>query len=102
VAHYATTQWALAVLHAGFPVVAYFYTLMMHAPRRAERPAAPAEPPLTVIDSTPAPVALPAPAPDSTVTVAVSKTARVKALAAERGWSESKAWREVRQGREVV
>lgn len=99
VAHYATTQGALAVLHAGFPLVAYFYTLMMHAPRRAERPTVTATPPTVTIDSTPAPVALPAPAPDSAVTVApLSRSARVKQLAEQAGVSETTMWRRVKKG----
>lgn len=32
VAHYGPTRGPLAVLHAGFPLVAYAYTVMMHAP----------------------------------------------------------------------
>ncbi len=45
VAHYAPTQGALAILHAGFPLTAYAFTRMMHAPTAparsddAERPA---------------------------------------------------------------
>lgn len=31
VAHYAPVQGYMAILHAGFPLVAYFYTLMMHS-----------------------------------------------------------------------
>lgn len=33
VAHYAPTVGALAILHAGFPIVAYAYTVTMHAHR---------------------------------------------------------------------
>ena len=32
VAHYAPTSGALAILHAGFPLVGYAYMVMMHAP----------------------------------------------------------------------
>lgn len=34
VAHYAVSQGYLAVLHVGWPLVAYAYTVMIHAPKR--------------------------------------------------------------------
>jgi len=36
VAHYGVREGALAFLHAGFPLVAYFYTLMMHSRQEAK------------------------------------------------------------------
>jgi hypothetical protein len=38
VAYYGPTRGALAVLHAGFPLVAYAYTVMMHAPAGSRPP----------------------------------------------------------------
>jgi hypothetical protein len=40
VAHYGAAQGALAALHAGFPLVAYFYTLLMHTRQAAPSTAA--------------------------------------------------------------
>jgi hypothetical protein len=37
VAHYGPTSGAMAVLHAGFPIVGYAYMVMMHAPHVAAR-----------------------------------------------------------------
>jgi hypothetical protein len=63
VAHYAPTQGALAVLHAGFPLVAYAYTVMMHAPHGAR--------PQQASHDAPAP-SHPAPQITNTVQVAVA------------------------------
>lgn len=41
VAHYAPTQGTIAILHAGFPLVAYFYTLMMHSRQPNKQEVAP-------------------------------------------------------------
>lgn len=41
VAHYAPTQGTIAILHAGFPLVAYFYTLMMHSRQPSKQEVAP-------------------------------------------------------------
>jgi hypothetical protein len=92
VAHYQPAQGALAALHAGFPLVAYAYTVMMHAPRRSTpqvtAPARASAPP----DSAPA-ERVTAPASG-----ALSKSARVRALAAARGVSETTMWRMVKRG----
>lgn len=94
VAHYGAREGALAVLHAGFPLVAYFYTLLMHAKpvvRERENGAV-----LSTLLQT-----APAPHQETTVNVMVadsgslSKTARVKRLAESNGWSISTAWRKV-------
>lgn len=66
-------QGAWAWLHAGFPLVAFGYTMNMHAPRRT----------VTVLE------------PESEPQ---SKTAQVKALAIALNISESTAWRKVRAG----
>lgn len=63
VAHYAPTQGTIAILHAGFPLVAYFYTLMMHSRQPSKQEVAPvvdtpateAQPTITTV----APKALP-------------------------------------------
>lgn len=95
---------AFAALH-GVPLawVAYLVADLIHHTAPTERSTPPAavapQSEVTVADSGPAPAALPAPGDDSTVTVApLSKSARVKALAARRGWSESKTWRLVKKG----
>ena len=73
-----------SVLHAGFPLVAFGYTMNMHAPARAVNPP---EPTVKVTatesngDSAPQ-----------------SKTAIVKVLAVKHGISESTAWRKVKAG----
>ncbi len=77
-------QGAWAWLHAGFPLVAFGYTMNMHAPARAVNPLSPA----LVVDS-PAPVVESAP---------LSKSARVKELAIVHQISESTAWRKVKAG----
>jgi hypothetical protein len=76
VAYYVyRTQGAWAWLHAGFPLVAFGYTMNMHAPAVKTR-ANESDP-----DSAPQ-----------------SKTALVKALALEKNISESTAWRKVKAG----
>lgn len=44
VVHYYPTQGALAALHAGFPMVCYFFVLLMHAPATPAPQAEPAVP----------------------------------------------------------
>lgn len=69
-----------AWLHAGFPLVAFGYTMNMHAPRRA----------ISVI------------APESTTTAlvipALSKRQQVAQLASERGVSVTTIWRQLKAG----
>jgi hypothetical protein len=71
--------WAL--LHAGFPLVAFGYTMQLHG-MTARRVATPSD------------SAAPAPA--------LSKTALVKQLALARGVSESTVWRGVKAGEIVL
>lgn len=101
VAHYGGREGALAVLHAGFPLVAYFYTLLMHSKpmvRAAMNDSANAAT-LSTLLHTP-----PAQAQQVTVNVVSgeSKTARVKRLAAERGKSETTMWRLVKKQPELL
>jgi hypothetical protein len=78
VAYYVyRSQGYWAWLHAGFPLVAFGYTMNMHAPRRAVKAIA--------HDS-------------DDDTAPLSKTAQVKALAITHNISESTAWRKVRAG----
>jgi hypothetical protein len=65
VAHYAPTQGALAVLHVGFPLVAYAYTVLMHAPHSTRPQHAPhdAPAPSTQITNTVQVAVAPQPAP---------------------------------------
>jgi len=70
-------QGAWAWLHAGFPLVAFGYTMNMHAPRRAVRMEADA------------PAAL---------VISPSKRQQVAQLARSQGLSESTIWRRVKQG----
>lgn len=72
--------WAL--LHTGFPLVAFCYTMNMHVASAAQVAATLTAPVLTV-DDTP---------------LALTKTQQVKALAARLGVSESTAWRKVNNG----
>ena len=84
---------ALAQLTAARDIATEFASGWQVA-RPARLPAAPA----VVRDSTPVDVVTaPAPEPDST-----GKTAKVKALAAQHGVSESTAWRNVRRGRWTI
>lgn len=76
VAHYAPTQGALAVLHAGFPLVAYAYTVMMHAPTGDDAPAAPQ------ITNTVQVAVAPAPAPAARPTLPDAPARTMPALAA--------------------
>jgi len=87
VAYYVyRAQGAWAWLHAGFPLVAFGYTMNMHAPARATpapalAPTVKTTPIVTIDDSAP-----------------LSKTAQVKALALAEHISESTAWRRVKAG----
>lgn len=96
VAHYAPTQGYMAVLHVGFPLVAYAYTAMMHARRSVTVSDTPAAPQMVqAVQVTVTPAERPALSDDAPT---LSKTARVKRLAAELGVSESTAWRKVNAG----
>jgi hypothetical protein len=83
VAHYAPAQGALAVLHAGFPLVAYAYTVMMHAPATHAPTGAPSHKRADGAEAAfgSAPVSShPAPQITNTVQVAVASPAEVRAL----------------------
>lgn len=85
VAYYVyRSQGDWAWLHAGFPLVAFGYTMNMHAPRTTRK-----------IESA-------APAPDSTalaiIPAPLSRTEQVRRLAVEMQVSESTIWRKVSKG----
>lgn len=81
VAYYVyRSQGGWAWLHAGFPLVAFGYTMNMHAPARASKVSA-ALTPIISIDTPPP-----------------SKRQQVAALAEQHGLSESTIWRRVKQG----
>ena len=73
-----------AWLHAGFPLVAFGYTMNMHAPARAVK--------ITTPESTTALTVIPIDRPS------LSKRQQVTQLATEHGLSESTIWRRVKQG----
>jgi hypothetical protein len=85
VAYYVyRAQGTWAWLHAGFPLVAFGYTMNMHAPAATVKPTVPTVK-VTAVESE----------PDS---APQSKTAIVKVLAVKHGISESTAWRKVKAG----
>lgn len=97
VAHYGAREGALAFLHAGFPLVAYFYTLMMHSKDRSEV--------ATLSTLLSAPPATPHQAQQVTVNVlsdGLSKSERVKRLALSAGVSETTMWRRVKKQPELI
>jgi hypothetical protein len=82
VAYYVyRSQGYWAWLHAGFPLVAFGYTMNMHAPRRAVRTEGKALAPVIPIDRP-----------------SLSKREQVRKLAERHGYSESTIWRRVKAG----
>jgi hypothetical protein len=80
---YRSQEW-WALLHAGFPLVAFGYTMQLHGMRLASN-----APVMTAVGTiTPDPVLLPP----------LSKTERVKLLASELNVSESTVWRLMKAG----
>lgn len=104
--HYWPMQGWGALLHAGFPVVAYLLTLQMHPALGAVSGHPPAaDAPVTVTQAVQVNVST-APAPADTPPLSlslpadtVSQTDRVKALAAAEGVSVRTIWRRVKEGR---
>lgn len=85
VAYYVyRSQGAWAWLHAGFPLVAFGYTMNMHAPARAVKAQ-------EVESVLPSPVM-------SIERPSLSKRQQVAQLANKQGLSESTIWRRVKQG----
>jgi hypothetical protein len=95
VAYYGPRVGALAVLHAGFPLVAYAYTCMMHRPAQRGAPVAPPPVAVTQRDTPPVSSGAPLALPD---TPPPSRTAQIDTLARQLGVSPSTVRRRVRDG----